>query len=507
MPSRLLAGVFFICVGFTALCAEGHFHLNAQIEEVYEQIIHLRFEEAEEAIQIIKEGNPENLLIYHVENYIDFFKVFIGESETDLRTFEINKDIRLQKLKEGNKSSPYYNFCQAEVLLQWALARAKFDETIRAGWDINKAYKLLVENEKRFPDFELNKKSLSIIHTMIGSIKGLKKGLIKVFTSLSGSVSQGVGEMDELYNWTFSSHSMFNREVWMIRAMTALHIEDDEDKAYALIDLPGIRHTQSPLIDFIRATIALRSGHTVEGIAILEKAKASSTFPFHFLDFLLGREKLNRLEPGAKKHLIDFVQSYSGKNYLKEAYQKLAWYEWAVKGDEKGYFHWLQYCLSEGQTLIGEDEAALQEGMKAILPHRMLLRARLLFDGEDYKGAKETLESIDLYDLPPADQLEYQYRMARVHQMMGQWENAIHHFGYVLHNRFGEATYFRCSAALQMARITAVHLSCRQALRYTDLCLDISPEFHGNSLHQKARILRERIREGVMACNVNPERS
>lgn len=58
---------------------------------------------------------------------------------------------------EGDPGSPYYLFTQAEVNLQWAALSIKFGEYLNSIFEIRKAYKLLEENQNKFPDFKANK--------------------------------------------------------------------------------------------------------------------------------------------------------------------------------------------------------------------------------------------------------------------------------------------------------------------------------------------------------------
>lgn len=62
---------------------------------------------------------------------------------------------------------------------------------------------------------------------------------------------------------------------------------------------------------------------------------------FYYLDFLYGKYKLCRLDKDADIHMLQFVHHFEGRHYIKEAYQKLYWYELIFKKDvnkQKLYF-------------------------------------------------------------------------------------------------------------------------------------------------------------------------
>jgi len=105
---------------------------SPEAEHAYKLIFQLRLREAGRAIDEIKHSDPDNYVVYFLENYIDFFTLFIGENAADLKRLRNNKDVRLNKINKTDISSPYYLYCRAEINLQWALARLKFEEYTRA---------------------------------------------------------------------------------------------------------------------------------------------------------------------------------------------------------------------------------------------------------------------------------------------------------------------------------------------------------------------------------------
>ena len=111
---RFLKGILFcgLLLWVSTVKAQGHFELTA-----YRFAISLQNDKAEQKIGEIKRNDPDNLLVYHIENYVDFFEVFINEDKERFEELEKNRERRLEKIKSGDEESPYYRFCQAEVKL------------------------------------------------------------------------------------------------------------------------------------------------------------------------------------------------------------------------------------------------------------------------------------------------------------------------------------------------------------------------------------------------------
>jgi len=174
----LFSFMFFWTCNITS--ASQRFEYTAIAQDAYQKAISLRFDEAEIALEQMKYHDPNNMIIYHIENYIDFFRIFINEDKAEFKQLEKNKNIRLEKIKQGPTNSPYYLYTQAEIRLQWALARLKFEEYFTAFNEVSRAYKQLTTNQKKFPNFIANKKSLGILHAMIGTIPDNYKWGVKL---------------------------------------------------------------------------------------------------------------------------------------------------------------------------------------------------------------------------------------------------------------------------------------------------------------------------------------
>ena len=101
--------------------------MNNDIEQAYKDISELKMVSGLQKIDHIKKTDPNNAMVYYIENYVDFFTLFIQEDEALYKKLLNNKDIRLKKIKSSNPESPYYLFCQAEIILQWATIKLKFE--------------------------------------------------------------------------------------------------------------------------------------------------------------------------------------------------------------------------------------------------------------------------------------------------------------------------------------------------------------------------------------------
>lgn len=399
------------------------FAFNERCLTAYSEIFKLKFDKGEALIEQEKKENPKNLIPYFLENYIDFLSIYISEDKTLFDQAEIRKKERLDRIiKYGDKNSPYYLFVQADMHLQWASSRLKFEEYVAALFEVRKAHKLLLDNMEKFPNFKPNKKSLGLLTTLFGAIPSKYKFGAKLF-GMKGDINEGLEMMEETINDpTFP----FKEESAIMYTMLMLHLKKDHDKAWAMINSGKIPLKDNLLNHFVVASTAFYSGRNEKLIETLSNRPRSKEFyPFPFLDYLLGVAKLNRLDADANQPLQQFLSTQTGKTYIKDAHRKLAWY-YLLQNKPEMYQKHMQLCIKEGSSLIDEDKSALRDATRNLAPHIGLLKSRLLFDGAYYDKALDILGDISLKEISVSKyyELEYYYRKARIYDKKKDYPNA-----------------------------------------------------------------------------------
>ncbi len=473
------------------LSGQYHFTPNDDIKEAYTYASSLRHEKARVKIKLIKEKDPYNLLVYHIENYIDFFEIFIREEEDQFKFLEKNKNLRLEQIKKGDKNDPFFRFCQAEIHLHWALVRLKFGQKFTATREVYSAYILLEENKKLFPQFANTYKSLSIIRVLAQSIPGV----VRFLFGIESSIVKGTREAKFVYDHSKNEGSIFKDEIAIIYAYILYYQNNRKEEAQSILEKSFPGRTDNPLISFVTANMALKNGKNDLAIKILsERPKGKDYIEFHYLSFVLGKLKLYQLDKGSKVYLESFIKNFNGRHYIKEALQKMAWYHWVIEDDINGYQYYMNRIKNEGYDLIDEDKQALSEARSGIIPDKDLLKARLLFDGNFLNKAYQVLNDKQDKYTNGAHQLEYNYRMGRICHELHKENEAINYYAQTLQSS-EKKSYYLCNSALQMALILEKNNKLSQALDYIKLCLSFSPDQYANSLHQKAKSAKLRIEE------------
>lgn len=475
---------------------------NQRCVEAYNHIICLQFNEGRKILEAEKIKNPKNDIPYYIENYIDFLTLFLGEKESDFEKLKGNKEKRIKRLEKGDKSSPYYLFCLAEINFQWASARMKFNERITAVYEANKAYRLLKENQKKFPDFAPNSKLLGVFHAFIGTIPDDYKWVAKI-VSLKGTIEQGLKEMITALNTGIEQKEFewLNHETLALLIFTKKNISSDKteilelDKYFQRPDFIELTQ-ESPLFCCIRGRLLMDVGSNDKAIEILENApRRKDSYPFYFLDYVTGMAKLRNLENDAYSFFFNYVLYFEGKNYIKAAYQKIAW-NYLINGNKDKYREYIARVLKYGDDVSEPDKEAKAEALSNIIPDVSLLKARLLFDGQYYERA---IESLDEKQYPDSltrikDKIELVYRYGRIYHEWAKYDKAIPYYKETIKIGESYAYYFTANACVKIGNIYENKMEYKQAKYYYKKCLSVDCSQYKNSIHIKAKAGLSRLK-------------
>ena len=473
----------------TLPCPPGRFTFSPLAREAYDKALSLRFGEAQAALEQMKRTEPDNLMGVLVENYMDFLGLFLDDGAGNFKNMAKNMEPRLAKIAaQGDRSSPWFLYCQAEIRLQWAIIRSRNNDFLTSLSDIKQAYALLEENQRKFPDFIANKKSLGVMHTLAGNVPDEYKWAVRALGGMAGSTEQGMRELEEVLAYAKKQDFVFENETLVTYSFLQLFLNNQGDSAWKTIQRSKLNPKTNPMAAYVTATIGMRTSHNDEAIQCLQDCPNGP--PYQTLNarqYLLGLAKLRRLDLDANQPLELFLKNFTGKEGVKEAYQKLAWYHW-IHDNESGYRLYMNYVKLKGTAKSEGDAAAQREAERGLLPDQRLLRARLLFDGGYYQAAYDLLKHAAAdYAADPFKKLEYLYRLGRISHKMGKITEATRLYNQAIAQGAGNPAYFACNAALQLGLLYEEKGNSKNAREAFNRCLTIKPEEYASSLHAQAK--------------------
>jgi len=468
------------------------FDFNDKLVGSYEAALQMRFKDAKVALQEEKARNIYNLMPQYVDDYIDFLRVFINESKVEYENLKNSKNNRLAKLKQGDQSSPYYLYTQAEVHTRWALLETKFANYSDAISDFKEALALVEENKKKFPDFEPNRKVVGMLHVVLGSSP---QGA-KVISGFKPSVEQGIADLQSVmrYGERYKTFQ-FTTEVHIIYGMLLLYLGTTQESDWEVIDKDLLDYKNNPMAAYGLASRYLGVGESKKAILVLEAAPQSNDYhKIYFLDYLRGLAELYSLNTSAERYFNHYLSEHRGGHYVKDAYQKIAWTK-LLKGDGGAYRSTISKVKKEGVAVLPSDRMAYDEAAANAAPNVALLKTKLLCKGGFYDRAYTILETVDEKSLKTNDEkIEYHYWWGIVHQKMKSYDQAIRSYQKAVDVEKKSKNYLAASAAVNMGMIYEKREREEDARAAYSICLKLDPAYYKGVLHSRAQKRHDRLR-------------
>ncbi|MBI2730050.1 MAG: hypothetical protein HYX40_04750 [Sphingobacteriales bacterium] len=467
--------------------AEKKFDFNASCLKAYKEIVKLRLNTGQEILNEEKKNNPDNLIPYFLENYIDFFVLFFNEDPAEYKKRIKNLSQRLDMMDAGPAGSPLNKYTKAIINFQWASIKVKFGYRWEAGWQFRRAYLQVKDNKEKFPGFQPNNMLYGAMQTVAGTIPNGYKWLSNLL-GIKGSIKTGMNLLEGFLNSDDAWVPVFKEEAVFYYAYLKFHVLNEKEEVFQYIREQQLDVVNNHLYAYMTANLAINNKQSAYAIQIIQQRKVSAEYlQTPVWDLELGYAKLNHLENDANVYLQRYVDSFRGKFYLKDALQKLSWYYY-LKGNQPDAEKYRQLVLLKGNTDTDADKQAYKDVKSGKWPLLILLRARLLNDGGYHKEALTQLTGKSAHDFNLIDdQVEFSYRLARIYDDLGREDEAVQAYSYTINKGEKLKQYYAARAAIQLGFIYEKKGEKGLAVSWYQRCLDMDDHDYKNSLDQKAK--------------------
>lgn len=472
------------------------FVFNENCTKAYFSIISLKLQEGQAYLNIEKKTNPRNNIPVLLENYIDFFKVLTSETKESFEKFKENKSDRIDRIENDfQKNSPWYLYSIAEINLQSCINRFKYQEYVTGAYELQKAYKLLEENKKKFPDFLPNQKSFALLYGLIGLVPEQYKWALSSI-GLKGNVQEGIEMLEKLKTQLpNSNYKYFLTESIFFLSFIQLTVENNKDLYETVFKNTAAIPNTNLLKVYICSMVALRTGHGDEAIELLSnRPKSNSYCNFYHLDYLLACAKQNRFDNDAVNYFESYIKNYEGNFNIKDSYLRIAYY-YLLKGNIDKYNAYASLCKVRGQAISERDKSAVIWASETHAPELPLLKARFYYDGGYYKKALDELTNKKLESIPlKKDKVEYLYRMGTIQQANNNVDQAIIFYNACISQGSEMIYQFAVSASFRLGTIYENKKQYKKASNFYAQCLKLPNEEYKLSFETKAKA-------GIRRCN------
>ncbi len=467
--------------------AQGRFYFSAGCQNAYEAAMMLKLDKAADLLEIEKKKDPDNLIPIYLENYLDFFELFLNENRTSYEKLKNNKKKRLNAISSCTEASPLKGFMESVIYLQWAAIDAKLGNKMSAGWGFRDALKTIKENQRSYPNFTPNLMILGPVQMAAGTIPKSYRWLSSLI-GISGNLETGKKQMDAFLDANDEWAGLFKDEGIFYHCYMQFYLLNEQDEALALIRRRQLDVVNNHLFTFMAANLYLNNKQSeLTKKIVLNRNQSPEYMSTTIWDFELAHASLYHFDKTTPYYFNRFLSNFKGDYYVKDSWMKLAYY-YHVQGNMGEYQRCIKKVLTTGKQDAEADKKAYKEAASGKIPNVYLLKARLLSDGGYHQEALQTLAGKSSNDFDdPTNRLEFIYRLARIYDDLGQDDKSIETYLAAISAGKTSTEYYAARAALQIGLIYEKRRNLKTAIQYFQQCIDMQNHDYELSLEQKAK--------------------
>jgi hypothetical protein len=464
-----------------------HYDFNNICRQAYQSIIQLRLEDGSRLLEIEKKRDPNNLIPFFLDNYIDFFQLFFNEDAGQYAAWKGRLDQRLELMSQGPESSPFHLFTRSVIHFQWAAVQIKFGNNWDAGWDFRRSFLQSRDCAERFPDFAPAAMLSGAMQVVAGTIPDSYKWLSSLL-GIRGSISGGMQRLERFLAARDEWAGLYRDEAIFYYLYLKFYIENKREDVFAFIRRNQLDVKNNHLYTYLYANLCINDQKSAQALEIMREMNQDPGYlDMPVWDLEMGYASLYHLEPDAAGYLERFLRRFKGRFYVKDALLKLSWFYY-LRGEQARADSFRQLVLRRGGTEADADRQAVKEARSRNWPNKLLLQARLLSDGGYLREALQLLKETNASAFAaPEERCEYAYRLGRIYDGLGRSDEAIAEYLTTISTGDQLREYYAARAALQIGYIYEQRGDKTRAISFFEKCLSLKDHDYKNSLDQRAK--------------------
>lgn len=422
----------------------------------------------------------------YLADYEDCITLMLNSDIADLETRRSHMESRLQMLDKGSEALPWNRLCKVGVYIHWGIIHMRFGEQFKAALRFRKAFLLLKENERLFPDFEYNEVFLGLSEAVAGSLPGNYKWLASIF-GVRGNVRTGTEHLHHFIS-SHNEQQPLRSETVLYYLFVKFYLMAQQGEVWSYLNSSEFQSQDNLLYTFSKVNMAMNYHKSAVALQALRAAARNVNYvKYPIFDYLTGTALLENTDTACLGYFRQYIKRSKSLNYMRDSWLRMA-YAYYIAGDmPRAEYHRQQINLN-GAASLDVDKQAQRFGESKIWPGRKLLEARLLADGGAYEQAFALLRSINISSLTnPADKAEYLYRLGQVYEQQGSNKKALEFYEYAVNTGKERHEQFAARALLQMGRIYEREGLRAQAVSKYEECLAMPSHDFQNSIDHQAK--------------------
>ena len=474
--------------------AQSQYLWNEKVQKTYESISSLRIPEARKVIEKELSNHTNNLFYSLLESGADLYQSFFNENIVEYNVFYPRFEKRIDLIKTGPKNTPYYLYSLGLLHFHKAILAIKFDKNFEAALDFRKAYVLFKENNALYPKFGPNNLYFGLLTTVIGAVPTNYQWMLNIL-GFKGSIARGNEMVLGYINSKDEYAKMAMNEALLLYPYLVMNFEGNTKKAFDFIERTNYDFKKNHIHAYMATNLYLNHQQPQKAVDIannIEQGDAYLSMPFW--SYEKGHAYFYEMKLDyAEKEFTQFINTFKGNFYVKDAYDKLSLIAY-LKNDLKKANEYKEEVVKKGNLLTEADKLAYHNANNNAWPNLILLKARILSDGGFQGQALKVLSDKTSLDFTTEDdKAEFSYRLARIYDLMGDKDQAIKFYKSTIIKGKHLKQYFAARSALQLGLIYEERKDFVAAIEFFKNCMEMKNTAFKNSLDQKAK-------SGILRC-------
>ena len=466
----------FLCLFISKTCGQTSLSFSKSEIKAYNHILSLRFDDAD---HLLDENSAGSL---YLTNLRESMALLFSEDQSLFTSYKHKFENRYEGIEDVEEESPYKLFYLAELKLQSAFVNLKLGNEWDAAWQFRKAYKLIEENTKAYPDFLPNYKSLGMLHIILGSVPAKYQWILHLL-GMEGTVEDGIDEIDKLTK----SENIFQEEAAAIRCLLKSYLLNDTQEAIQEFEQIYRKASDNMLFGYLYMSLLMKNSEGEKALNIyvqLENLK-DGYFDLNLLNYTAGELYLQKGDySNAEEKFKLFISQNIGHNLLKDAWYKLFLTYWLSDQTNKAQ-EAFSSAKNNGSTDAEADKHAAKNLQKNSYPNIEIMKLRLATDGGFYARAESILNS-DIEISSDKEKCELDYRKARLYHKTNQLSKAKKYYKNTIELAKNEHWYFAPNSCLQLGYIYLEEGLDQMSKSYFEKVLKYNDYEYETSLTNKA---------------------
>lgn len=408
----------------------------ALLEEGRSQMVAFRLDAAEatfERLDAVEDARPAARL--HLAK-IALWQAMILEQEDLYDQFFDRSDALLDVLKE-TPESPWRTHFRAETELHRAIIHAKKTEYTRAALALRQAYKHFERNVEDHPTFYESTWGMGLCHTTVGLVPKSFQWVLKLM-GFRGTVQQGLTEME-----VSAKRSLYYRdEAAAFFALTDQIVNESKRGGMEVLEALEARYPESPVVSYILGFSLLSQRRAADAEQQLRRAdrllQQPGVFPMPYVDYALGQAlfRQDKFEASVR-YFQRYLHTFPGKALVAQAnlHAGLALELSGRRAEALPYYERVRVREDYDSDASARRDADARLVAPISDRERTLLLGSNAFDSGRYQEAVRTLQPLfGDSGASEVERAEAAYRTGRAYHLLGEWREALRHYGLAASN-------------------------------------------------------------------------